>query len=480
MRQNKKTDASRPVFLLFLLSSSCAAACTPGQYSIAGATPAVCYPCAAGTYCASTLGCLNNCTQCPPNSGSMAGASTCMGPFCQLCPPGYYCGGGLSIQGCPVGTYSSASSLYSSGQCLQCAAGTYEPVTGATACVNCSVGTYSPGASNTACLACSPGTYLTGSGFSACLLCTAGKFLTAQALNCTLCSPGTWQSAVGSSVCVLCGPGTYSTASAMVNASGCASCSPGAYSTELGRSAPCPLCAPGQYQGNPTATACVVCAIGAYATGNGSIACAQCPPLTSTLGNASTSLELHCLCNRGYTGPPSTCTPCAPGTFKNFSGNGSCVPCPPMTYDATTRVGDRTTPAICVSVPDNAYSPSGAAAFYCNAGYWFDTSDFTRPEGKCSQCLANTFSYANSIACTPCVNALSAAASTSITNCSCLPGALLMKHSFFALPQTNNINRLLQAHHLLHMHRLPPIPVLLPRRVRHTAPDLPPHVPDLY
>jgi hypothetical protein len=82
---------------LTILCVGLSAACTPGQYaSVVGGT--ICFACPAGTYCPLSQGCAPNCNQCPPNSGSMAGASTCIGPFCQTCPPGYYCGGGLSIQ----------------------------------------------------------------------------------------------------------------------------------------------------------------------------------------------------------------------------------------------------------------------------------------------------------------------------------------------------------------------------------------------
>lgn len=408
--------------------------CTAGQYySFVGGnasnnnTIAACHPCNAGTYCSLAIGCLNNCTQCPPNSGSMSGASTCMGPFCQICPPGYFCGGGLSIQGCPVGTYSSATSLYSSAQCLRCAAGTFEPNIGATACANCSVGLYSQGSANTACLACSPGTFLTGTGFSTCSACTAGKFLTAVQASqpCHSCPSGTWQSGIGMSLCVLCVAGTYSTGISMINISSCIGCAPGTFSTSLGRNVTCNLCTPGSFSNMNASTRCDVCAIGTYASGNGSLSCIGCPPLTSTLSTGAIALDQYCLCNKGYTGDPlkfAGCTPCAPGTYKNFSGNGSCIGCPPMTYDATSLIGDRTTIAICIAVPLNAYSPIASATFYCNAGYFFDTTQIFIPQGTCTSCQANTFSYANSTVCEQCINALSASRSISIVNCSCLPG----------------------------------------------------------
>ena len=82
--------------LLLLCAQRALAACTPGTYSVPPST--ACLACPAGTYCALSTGCESACSACPPNSGSQAGASTCIGPFCQSCPVGYFCVGGTSIQ----------------------------------------------------------------------------------------------------------------------------------------------------------------------------------------------------------------------------------------------------------------------------------------------------------------------------------------------------------------------------------------------
>ena len=212
------------VLICTLIPPSEAIACTQGQFYTLPSS--VCTQCPAGTYCPLSGGCFSNCTQCPPNSGSMPGASTCLGPFCQTCPPGFYCGGGILLQGCPTGTYSSMSSLYSSAQCVQCAAGTFAPAINSTFCRSCLTGTYASGSANMKCASCSSGTFLTFSGASTCLLCTPGTYTTAQGLStsCTLCGPGTLQASSGSSACQMCIPGSYSTAYGLANASGCVFC----------------------------------------------------------------------------------------------------------------------------------------------------------------------------------------------------------------------------------------------------------------
>ena len=215
--------------VLFLLPPhSLCQGCTQGQYYLPS-TPTLCVACPPGSYCPLSLGCNASCPLCPPNSGSAAGASTCIGPFCQTCPAGFYCSGGTMLQGCPTGTYSSSANLYSSAQCAQCTPGTFTPAVNATVCQACSVGAYASTLATTLCTLCAAGTFLTAQGASACLFCASGTYTTAQGTkaNCTPCAPGAFQTAAASTACQLCYAGSYATVAALNNISGCALCPAG-------------------------------------------------------------------------------------------------------------------------------------------------------------------------------------------------------------------------------------------------------------
>jgi len=61
-----------------------------------------------------------------------------------LCPAGQYCPGGFGANVlCPPGTHSLTEGASSSDVCLDCAAGTYAPVSGATTCARCGIGNWS-------------------------------------------------------------------------------------------------------------------------------------------------------------------------------------------------------------------------------------------------------------------------------------------------------------------------------------------------
>ena len=84
--------------------------------------------------------CCSYCTQptlCPNNT--IARCTSFASNIC--CGPGTYFIGGFHIdcQTCPAGTYGDGSMTV----CTDCAAGTYQPATGASACINCEVGTTS-------------------------------------------------------------------------------------------------------------------------------------------------------------------------------------------------------------------------------------------------------------------------------------------------------------------------------------------------
>ncbi|KAJ1474589.1 hypothetical protein T484DRAFT_1635280, partial [Baffinella frigidus] len=72
---------------------------------------------------------------------------------------------------------------------------------------------------------------------------------------------------------------------------------------------------------------CVPCQAGSYRGGKGSGACDVCPP-HSTSNAGSTIAVADCKCVPGYFGADgAVCTECAPGTYQDARGAGSCVPC---------------------------------------------------------------------------------------------------------------------------------------------------------
>ena len=72
---------------------------------------------------------------CPPGSTNRSGT---------LCPAGQYCPGGFGANVlCPPGKHSLTEGASSSDACLECAAGTYAPIPGATTCARCGIGNWS-------------------------------------------------------------------------------------------------------------------------------------------------------------------------------------------------------------------------------------------------------------------------------------------------------------------------------------------------
>jgi hypothetical protein len=145
--------------------------CSPGKYTAVDGS-IQCSLCPAGTF--SYLDGSSTCTSCPPWTGSFAGSSVCVtcsnstagglclyadqtscplcASACVLCNAGYY-NDGLSSEGCVAcgaGKYSSIRGAWDSGQCYECARGTYakRSSSGLTACLSCSALTGWPAPSN--------------------------------------------------------------------------------------------------------------------------------------------------------------------------------------------------------------------------------------------------------------------------------------------------------------------------------------------
>ena len=144
----------------------------------------------------------------------------------------------VSVTACSAGTY-----LASSGACLNCAAGTYQPaqiVNGSSACLACPAATYSA-AGASSCSPCAAGTYSTTTGTTTCTQCGAGYFSGAGALGCQTCPAGYISASAGASSCTACTAGTYA---ATAGSSACANCSAGQAAFTAAGSAACGDVAP--------------------------------------------------------------------------------------------------------------------------------------------------------------------------------------------------------------------------------------------
>jgi len=293
---------------------------------------------------------------------------------------------------CPAGQYhtttcTNGGSAYVSGtpcsNCLNCAAGKFSVVGGATSdltCTNCPAGQYSGNAGVSQCMECPSGTYSAATGATlatTCLACPANSFSDGASSACS-CNVG-YSGPVG-------GPCTFVPLP----------CNAGYTGPDGG---PCAACGAGTYKQTSGSAACTSCGAGTYSTSTGATiasTCLGCPALTTST-SMSSSLAA-CVCNAGYAGPGGgPCSPCVAGTYKIASGTEACASCGAGTYSSTTGA---TTATTCVVCPVNANAPSSSSdvtACACNAGY-------SGPNGgTCSACVAGTYKIASgSAACTSC------------------------------------------------------------------------------
>jgi hypothetical protein len=209
---------------------SACAACDAGSYSsgLAQSSPAVCIVCTPGKY-SPTAGAISasNCTACPANSNTSAGAVSlaqclCLAGYvgdarlaggCAQCPLNYYCAGGAAnlSTACSVGTFSPAGAS-AAGECgcpgnatnvsgVGCVcAGGYQRVS--------SVGAL--GGWN--CTACGANVYCALGALAACPAHSTAPALSASAGACG-CDPGYYSSG---GACALCPPNSYCLAGLLV------------------------------------------------------------------------------------------------------------------------------------------------------------------------------------------------------------------------------------------------------------------------
>ena len=264
-----------------------------------------------------------------------------------------------------------------------------------------------------------------------CSACQIGKYKdTVGSSWCTSCPPSTFSGAVNATSIDTCSSCQGNSTSLLGSASkdycqcnvgfihegaGCAACLPGTYNPRLAQIA-CSNCTVGTYSLNYGATSnetCASCSATEYSP-EGSALCQPCPP--NSVAAAGSSRIQDCGCTFGYTGATaSLCEKCAPGSFKNITGNWLCQSC---------------------SV--NSYSLSGATALtacFCNPGYTGAYGPFcvacvigkyksVYGSSACTDCPVNTYADRTGMTvCTSCVaTSASPVASVTIWNCTCNAG----------------------------------------------------------
>ena len=266
-------------------------------------------------------------------------------------------------------------------------------------------------------------------------------------INCASCQLGKYKDTIGSALCTSCPVDTYSAQrnatsidtclecpgnSTSVVASmskdycqcnvgfshtgeGCAECLPGTYNPRLAQIA-CSNCTVGTYSLNFGATSnetCASCNATEYSP-EGSPVCLPCP--ANSVAPARSGRIQDCGCTFGYTGASaSLCEQCAPGTFKNITGNWLCQSCSANSYSLSGATA--LTACFCNPGYTGAYGPLCVA---CALGKYKSVYG----SSPCTDCPANTYADRTGMSvCSACVNtSASAVASTSIWNCTCNAG----------------------------------------------------------
>lgn len=265
--------------------------------------------------------------------------------------------------------------------CTACQVGTYKDTIGSAWCTSCPVNTFSGTVNATSldmCTACQGNsTSVVGSASKDYCQCNTGFIHEGE--ECDECLPGTFNPRLAQIACSNCTVGTYSLNYAATSNETCASCSATEYSPE--GSPVCQSCPPNSvaparssriqdcmctagYTG-ATASLCEKCAPGKFKDISGNFVCQSCPPNSYTLSGATNLTD--CFCNAGFTGAYGPfCVGCAIGKYKAGSNSSACTDCPANTY------ADRQGMTVCTSCVATSASPVGSVSIWnctCNAGY---------------------------------------------------------------------------------------------------------------
>lgn len=344
------------------------------------------FPCLPGTYSVSThLTDPENCTVCPGGSYCSGGESSISGP----CSAGYYCPERTNSPTqfpCPIGTYTTSTSLVDAGSCSDCEPGYYCPE-GSPDHIMCPSGSYS-NVSNT--MYVGPDLDSTS---SSCTLCPAGFYCpegTDQPLG---CSEGTYSSE-GSSECLECERGSYCLSNTSKDVmydeylcEGGTYCGPGMGEIPTVGTYPCPL---GNYC--PLGTVYPVpCPKGTFNPTLGLNSSEQCTICPSGSFCVKGSSSVSGVCEKGYYCPEGSdgpyAEPCPARTYRNLTGGTSsddCYTSPPGYYSPIGSI----LPILC---PSGYYCDTGSfEPSLCPIGTYSNTTGLTAEE-YCLQCPAGMY-----------------------------------------------------------------------------------------
>ena len=374
--------------------------CVAGKYK-ATANNEPCQSCVPGKY---SLGGLGYCTACPNNTFQSEFASS----ICDPCPN------------------NSRSTIASSDilDCL-CVSGYERVLSDIMTCLPCSDTEYFDEETKK-CTPCPFGKHSPSAhkiGQSSCEFCPPNTVRNTIDASCEACFPHS-QASADHTLC-LCNAGFMKPTIGDV----CAGCPSGTFKTEQMSSnvaARCEHCPRGfsSRENSTQVSDCFACDVAKYTVSvrrtDLDVSARKCSPCSvSDLEGWSSPEASHlfsnCTCKPGFTG--LTCERCGPATYKNFSGSGSCLSCPPgyistdterSSFEKACKPCNHSTfygsPESCQKCHDNSVSPPAsvsADACVCIEGYYRQGSQClkcpaghiktTQSDEACSKCTGATF-----------------------------------------------------------------------------------------
>ena len=338
--------------------------------------------------------------------------------MCVLCPAGKVKDrpGPQACTSCPAAKYSVIIGATEMSTCLDCPANSWAPPGSSleSHCL-CRAGF----AQNVTCIACSAGTFKATNGTDPCTACGKGSFAQSPALTaCTLCQAGKY------------GANLLASNLRIDEAASCLAC-PANSSSPAGASRPSQCfcnsgfsglaCHPGpaseclRFRVKRSASGVGACEEpGNVSDANNSVpwcACGDCgcsadgmpitPPDVYNMTDNGSLLIRQCECSC-----EPTCAACPPGYYKDWHGEGACLPCTAGKYSVeTARNSDcilcnggkysdslgATGESTCQDCPSRSHSQAGASSLedcICNAGY-------AGSNGTCSACPPGTYKRLN-------------------------------------------------------------------------------------